>query len=301
MMDVRIFEMTESGERLDKALSEKLPEFSRVQVQDLIKNGQVKVNEKTPKSSYRIEIGDRVEVSIPPREDQVGVEPEAIPLDVLYEDDQLVAINKPAGLVVHIGHGNESGTLVNALLARWSQVAQVGDIRRAGIVHRLDKDTSGIILIALNEVVQRKLMSQFQRREVKKVYWALVEGQPKTETGRIDAPIGRDPKQRKMMAVIRGGREAISNFRVLERFENHTLLEVQIETGRTHQIRVHMAFIGCPVVGDTIYGYRKQSIKMGRFFLHAKTISFTHPLSGAAMTLNTDLPPELQNVIDKLR
>lgn len=302
-MDTQLFEMTaaEAGERLDKALSEKLPEFSRVQVQELIKTGMVQVNAKIPKASYRVEAGDRIEVSVPPREEQTGVEPEAIPLEVLYEDEHLIAINKPAGLVVHIGHGNESGTLVNALIARWPKIADVGDIRRAGIVHRLDKDTSGIILVAQTEQVQRKLMSQFQQRDVKKIYWTLVDGAPKTEVGRIEAPIGRDVQQRKMMAVTRSGREAITNYRTLEKFEQHTLLEVQIETGRTHQIRVHMAFLGSPVTGDTVYGYRKPSIKMGRFFLHAKTISFTHPMTGQAMTLDTDLPAELQAVLARLR
>lgn len=290
----------EADQRLDKVLTEKLDDYSRMQVQQLIKNGLVTVNEKERKASFKLELGDTVIAQIPPEEEEGEIEAQNIPLEVLYEDEYIAAINKPAGLVVHPGFGNTEGTMVNALLARWPQVRSVGHPERAGVVHRLDKETSGVILVALSAKAQYNLMRQFEERTIKKIYWTLVDRHPDTSVGRIHAPIGRDPQQRKKMAVIKNGREAITNFRILENYQEHTLVEINLETGRTHQIRVHMTFIGCPVVGDTIYGFRKPSIKIGRMFLHAKSITFRHPITDAEIAIETDLPPELQQVLDKL-
>lgn len=290
----------ETEQRLDKVLTDRLKEYSRMQVQQLIKNGLVIVNDRERKPAYKLEAGDTITAQIPPEEEEGEVEPQDIPLTVLYEDDYIAAINKPAGLVVHPGFGNTENTLVNALLARWPQVRNVGHPERAGVVHRLDKDTSGVILVALTTKAQYNLMRQFEERTVKKIYWALVDRHPDTPVGRIHAPIGRDPQQRKKMAVIRSGREAITNFRVMERFQDHTLMEIHLETGRTHQIRVHMAFIGSPVVGDTVYGFRKPSVKIGRMFLHAKSITFRHPITDEERFIETELPSELQQALEKL-
>lgn len=301
-LETLTFEVTdeEADQRLDKVLTEKLDDYSRMQVQQLIKNGLVTVNEKERKASFKLELGDTVIAQIPPEEEEGEIEAQNIPLEVLYEDEYIAAINKPAGLVVHPGFGNTEGTMVNALLARWPQVRSVGHPERAGVVHRLDKETSGVILVALTAKAQYNLMRQFEERTIKKIYWTLVDRHPDTSVGRIHAPIGRDPQQRKKMAVIKNGREAITNFRILENYQEHTLVEINLETGRTHQIRVHMTFIGCPVVGDTIYGFRKPSIKIGRMFLHAKSITFRHPIMDKEMAIETELPPELQQVLDKL-
>ena len=291
----------DEGKRLDKLLSEKFPEYSRVQIQVAIRTGQMLVNEITSKPAYHVTAGDSITFTPLEKEKSMEIVPQEIPLDVIYEDEYLVAINKPAGLVVHPGFGNQDGTLVNALLARYPQVADVGDLIRAGIVHRLDKDTSGIILVALTEQIQRDLIEQFKVRDISKFYVGLVENQPRTESGHIDAPIGRDPKKRKRMAVIQNGKSAQTDYFTLENFENHTLLELHPHTGRTHQLRVHLAFIGCPIVGDRVYGFRKQIIKLKRLFLHAKSITFLHPVTGKEMHLNTELPDKLENILIHLR
>jgi len=301
-----------AGERLDKLVTDWLAPtvtLSRGRVQELIKGGYVTVGPKTEKPSYRVEVGDVITVQlaaeiVAPPDANAGVLPEALPLSILYDDPSVAAIDKAAGMVVHPGAGHESGTLVNAILARWPQVATVGGENRAGIVHRLDKDTSGVILIAKTEAARLHLMAQFAGRTVQKRYLALVEGIPNTTTGEIDAPIGRDPDKRKQMAVMtsnRGGREAISRFTVLERFGEFALLEVYPKTGRTHQIRVHLAFIGHPIVGDGVYGPRKQKIKLGRHFLHAESLTFTPPDAAAPVTVHAPLPPELTRVLDRLR
>jgi 23S rRNA pseudouridine1911/1915/1917 synthase len=288
------------GERIDKALAARLVELSRAQVQNLIKDGLVRVEGKPVKASYRIEGGETIQVQVPIPEVDAAPQPERIPLDVLYEDDQVAVINKPAGMVVHPAYGHQSGTLVNAILARWPQITAFSEPDRAGIVHRLDKETSGVILIAKTAAALDHLRAQFKDRAVQKRYLALVEGAPDTPEGVIDAPIGRDPKQRKRMAVTRDGREAISEFRVLELYADHSLLEVVPKTGRTHQIRVHMAFIGHPVVGDGVYGHRRQKIKLKRHFLHAAAITFVQPETGDAITVEAALPVGLQNILDKL-
>jgi 23S rRNA pseudouridine1911/1915/1917 synthase len=291
-----------AGERLDKVVTQWLgSSFSRAQVQKLIDDGQVQVNGTVAKPGIRLKGGEVIIVHIPPPAQDAAVVAEPIPLRVLYEDEDIAVIDKPAGLVVHPGAGNTSGTLVNAILARYPEIADMPAApKRRGIVHRLDKDTSGVLLIARNAIAMRRLMEQFQARTVEKVYLTLVERPPKTTTGRIEAPLDRDPADRKRMKVQRGGRSAISEFEIVQRYrEGVTLVRVRLLTGRTHQIRVHMAFIGSPVVGDTVYGYRRARLLRGQF-LHAAKLCFDHPRSGERMCFETPLPPRLQNVLDGL-
>ncbi len=293
-----------SGERLDKALVAQVGEMlSRAQIQALIKEGQVTVNGEQVKAGVKLKGGETIRVTIPPRREET-IEPEAIPLDVIYEDAEIAVIDKPAGLIVHPGVANEKGTLVHAMLARWPEIARMNiEEKRMGIVHRLDKDTSGLIVIARNDVVRRKLAAQFQERTVEKRYLALLERTPQTRTGRIEAPIARDPQQRKRMAVVRGGRPAITEYVVIDdNFkEGQAFVRINLLTGRTHQIRVHMAFIGCPVVGDRVYGFRKQRVTLKRHFLHAAELAFDHPTTGERLRFTSPLPAGLQNVMDKLR
>jgi 23S rRNA pseudouridine1911/1915/1917 synthase len=299
------------GERLDKFLTDQLAAhgiaLSRARVQQLIKDGAVRLNGKPEKPAYRLAQGDQLDVQLTPEliapDLNRALQPEPLPLRILYRDADIAAIDKPAGMVVHPAAGNAHGTLVNALLAHFPQVASVGGENRAGIVHRLDKETSGVILVALSEAARLHLMAQFAARSVRKRYLALVDGAPSTLSGVINAPIGRDPAQRKRMAILpanRGGREAISQFQVLERFAQHTLLEVLPQTGRTHQIRVHLAFIGCPIVGDAVYGRRKPTLKLGRHFLHAESILFRN-LAGEQVRVQAPLPPELARTLAALR
>ncbi|NLX11632.1 MAG: RluA family pseudouridine synthase [Chloroflexi bacterium] len=289
-----------AGERLDRLIAARFEQLSRTQIQNLIRDGQVTVDGRAVKASYRTTGGEHIRVRVPIQGEEPETQPEAIPLAVLYEDDQLAVIDKPAGMVVHPAFGHTSGTLVNAVLARWPQIADFSEPSRAGIVHRLDKETSGVIVVAKTRETLEYLRRLFKEREVHKRYLALVEGMPDTPSGIIDAPIGRDPAQRKRMAVVRDGREAVTEYHVLETYADHTLLEVFPQTGRTHQIRVHLAFIGTPVVGDTVYGRRKQAIRMKRHFLHAASITFPRPESGELLTVEAALPTGLQNVLDKL-
>lgn len=302
-MDVYEFTIQHAGERLDKLVAAELPQLSRAQVQSMIKEGLVTVDGNQIKPGIKLRGGEVVQVTLPQLE-EVQIEPEAIDLKVVYEDDDLAVVDKPAGMVVHPGVGNETGTLVNAILARWPEIVNLNDPdERRGIVHRLDKETSGLIVIAKHEAALTDLMQQFQDRTVEKTYLALLERTPKTHNGRIDAPIGRDPKQRKQMAVTREGREAVTEYRVLDdQFQDQAaLVEFKPLTGRTHQIRVHAAFIGCPVVGDRVYGFRKQRTRMKRHFLHAATLAFDHPASGDRMQFEVPLPVSLQQIMDKLR
>jgi 23S rRNA pseudouridine1911/1915/1917 synthase len=272
-------------------------------LQTLIAAGFVLVDGSPLKAGARLKGGETIRLSIPVREQHDTVLPEAIPLNVIYEDDDLAVIDKAAGMIVHPGNQNETGTLVNAALARWPEIAQMQvEARRAGIVHRLDKDTSGLIIIARKDKARRQLAAQFQERSVEKRYLALLERRPDSNTGRIDAPIARDPRQRKRMAVVRKGKAAISEFTVIEDDfrDGQALVRVRLLTGRTH-LRVHMAFIGCPIVGDRIYGFRKQRIRLKRQFLHAAELTFDHPRSGERLHFESPLPPGLQNILDKLR
>ena len=294
------FTVDEGGERLDKVVSAGVPDLSRAMTQRLIKTGEVTVNGRPSKPSYRVEIGDEILVRVP-AEMPEPVLPEDIPLDIIYEDEALLVVNKPAGMVVHPALGHPSGTLVNAVLAHCPQVAEVGGIDRAGIVHRLDKDTSGLILVAKDEATRAALQRQFKRRQVVKTYLALFEGPMYPREGVIEAPVGRDKRQRKKMAVVRSGRQARTMYRAVEYFDDHTLLEVRPHTGRTHQVRVHLAWLGYPVVGDAVYGHRRQRLLRGRHFLHAARLHFTHPATGEEMEFEAPLPPELSTVLKRLR
>ena len=259
------FKASSQGGRLDVTLVTQVPDFSRNRLQQLIRSGHVKVNgEVIIKPGFRLDGGESVEVIIPAPIPST-LRAESIPLDVVFENEDIMLINKPAGMVVHPSAGHTSGTLVHAALAHAPDIMGVGGEKRPGIVHRLDKDTSGLILLAKNDTAHNDLQVQFKNREVGKIYLALVDGHPPTPAGRIEAPIGRDPGNRKKMKVLPSGkgREAISIFHTLESFSQHSLLEVKPKTGRTHQIRVHLAFLGCPVVGDRDYGQRKPTLPLG--------------------------------------
>ncbi len=294
------FTVDRDGERLDKLLASRVPNFSRATAQRLIKTGAVVVNGRPSKPSYRVQVGDEVIVRVP-AEMPEPVLPENIPLDVIYEDDVLLVVNKPAGMVVHPALGHPSGTLVNAVLAHCPQVAEIDGPDRAGIVHRLDKDTSGLILVAKDEAIRTALQRQFKRQEVAKTYLALVEDQVQPREGIVEAPIGRDKRQRKKMAVVRSGRPARTLYRVVEYFADHSLLEVRPYTGRTHQIRVHLSWLGYPIVGDTVYGRRRQRLLRDRHFLHAAGLRLTHPATGEEVEFRAPLPPELTAVLKQLR
>jgi 23S rRNA pseudouridine1911/1915/1917 synthase len=280
-----------------------VPAFSRNRLQNLIRSGYVKVNgEVISKPGFRLDGGEAVEVIIPaPIPSTLKAEP--IPLDIIFENEDMMVINKQAGMVVHPSAGHASGTLVHAALAHAPDIMGVGGVKRPGVVHRLDKDTSGLILFAKNDTAHNELQAQFKKREVGKKYLALVDGQPPTPAGRIEAPIGRDPGHRKKMKVLPPGkgREAISVFHTLEAFSQHTLLEVKPKTGRTHQIRVHLAFLGCPIVGDRDYGQKKQTLPVDRMFLHAAELTFTLPGDDRARSFEAPLPSELETVLDQLR
>ena len=290
-------------ERLDHFLVEHLPEFSRSRLQGLIKDGFVAVDGlPAKKSGQKLETGSQVEVRIPPPAPS-GLVGEDIPLDIIFEDDDLLVVDKPAGMVVHPAAGHETGTLVHAVLGYAPELEGIGGEERPGVVHRLDKETSGLILLAKNERAHRWLQDQFRLRKVEKVYWALVDGAPPTPSGRVEAPIGRDPSHRKRMAIMPPGkgREAVSEYVTLESFEKHTLLEFHPLTGRTHQIRLHCMFLGCPIVGDKVYGHRKQSIDIDRHFLHAAKLKIILPGKNHPQTFEAPLPDELQAILDSLR
>jgi len=288
------------GQRLDHCIVEAVPDLSRSEIQRLIKAGQILVNGAASKPAYRLEQGDSIKISLPEPPPDI-IEPEEIPLNVIYEDSNLIVIDKPAGMVVHPAFGNRSGTLVNAALARWPEMRDVGGDQRAGVVHRLDKDTSGLIVMAKNTAALDALQAQFKARTVYKCYLALVEGVPGNSSGLIEAPIGRDPRQRKRMAVTRDGRPAITRYDLLEDLGTNALLSLVLHTGRTHQIRVHLAWLGHPVVGDTVYGFRKQRINMKRLFLHAAELHIDSPGTGQRLKFQSSLPDSLENILDKLR
>lgn len=291
------------AKRLDVFLTTCLPEFSRSRLQGLIKDGFVRVNGKmASKAGLTLEAGDRVEVRIPPPA-PTDLLPEAIPLDILFENEDVLIINKPAGMVVHPSPGHERGTVVHAALGHVPDLEGIGGEERPGIVHRLDKDTSGLLVIAKNERAHRWLQDQFRQRTVEKVYLALVDGRPPTPSGRVEAPIGRNTTHRKLMAVVplNKGREAVTEYHTVESFPTHTLLEVHPLTGRTHQIRVHLAFLGCPVTGDTVYGRRKPTLPLTRHFLHAARLKITLPGESAPRQFEAPLPEELRQALALLR
>jgi len=300
-----IFQYTDPGKlRLDKFLVSVLPDYSRSRLQALIKDGFVKLNEKpATKGGLEVETGDQIEIRLPPPVSSTLV-PEDIALDIVFENEHLMVINKPAGMVVHPAAGHATGTLVQAALAHAPELEGIGGEQRPGVVHRLDKNTSGLIMIAKDDLTHRWLQDQFRLRTVKKVYLALVDGKPPTPTGRVEASIGRDSAHRKQMAVVppTKGREAVSEYFTLETFPLHTLVEVHPFTGRTHQIRLHMAFVGCPIVADSIYGHRHSSVEgLGRHFLHAARLTITLPGETAARTFEAPLPADLEQALAVLR
>ncbi len=289
----------DKGKRVDQFLHERMPQYSRSRLQDWIEQGRVLVNSSPGKRSYLLKGSERIHVQ-PGELAPLRATPEDLPLDVLYEDADVIAINKPAGMVVHTGAGRHTGTLVNAVLHRFGKLSSVGGDLRPGIVHRLDRFTSGVILIARSDTAHRHLAEQFASRQVEKIYIALVHGVVKNDQGRITTPIARDPVRRvRMTSRLADGRQANTSYQVLKRFEGFSLLEVKIGTGRTHQIRVHLASIKHPVVGDKLYG--APASELGRYFLHARQITFTSPGTGERITLSAPLPPELENYLAALQ
>lgn len=289
--------------RLDKFLTESLPEFSRSRIQGLIANGCVDVNgQAAKKAGQTLDAGSNVTIRIPPPV-PTNIIAEDIPLNIVFENDDLMVINKPAGMVVHPAAGHPDGTLVNAVLGYDPGLEGIGGEERPGIVHRLDKETSGLILVAKNERAHRWLQDQFRLRKVEKTYLALVEGKPPTPAGRVEAYIGRDTKHRKRMAIVseNKGREAISEYQTLESFKSHTLLEFHPLTGRTHQIRLHCAFLKCPIVGDVVYGRKSHSIELDRHFLHAHRLKIILPGEKTPRVFETPLPEDLERVLADLR
>lgn len=293
----------ETPERLDRFLVGQLQEFSRSRLQGLIAAGLVDVNGRPArKAGQPLEAGFTVTVRIPPAAPTTLVA-EDIPLDIVFENDDLIVVNKPAGMVVHPAAGHSSGTLVNAVLGYDPDLEGIGGEERPGVVHRLDKETSGLILLAKNERAHRWLQDQFRLRKVDKTYLALVDGKPPTPSGRVETYIGRDPKYRKRMAIVSAskGREAVSEYKTLEEFDKHTLLEFHPHTGRTHQIRLHCAFLKCPIAGDEVYGRKSPTLEIGRHFLHAHRLSIVLPGEKKPRQFEAPLPDELQGVLKSLK
>lgn len=289
------------GLRLDLALKKVFPEISRSRVQQLIDEGYILVNGRKAKASYQVRIGDEVSVTIPDPQ-PLEVVAEEIPLNIIYEDKDLAVINKPAGMTVHPAPGHSRGTLVNALLARCHDLSGIGGYLRPGIVHRLDKDTSGLMLVAKNDLAHLRLAKAIKQRKVKRIYMGLVHGVPSPRQGCIDAPIGRHPVRRKEMTVTPiNSRPAITNYKVIEEFSSYSLIEARLETGRTHQIRVHMAYIGHPIVGDPVYGRRKGNLGLRTQALHAARLVFSHPTTGEIMDFQAPLPTAFKEALDRLR
>ena len=299
------FQFTVEGEaqvRVDKYLSDQLPQISRSQIKRLIETDQVTLDGfPVDKAGAKAKPGSLLEIDVV-IEQVGGLVPENIPLEILFEDEHVIVVDKPAGMVVHPGAGNQDGTLVNALLAYFPPIREVGEADRPGVVHRLDKDTSGVMVFAKTDKAYRWLVKLFKSREVRKTYLALVDGHPPTPTGRIEAPVERDSRVRTRMAVgLRGqGKPAVSEYFQVQRFAKHALLEVHPVTGRTHQIRVHLSYLGVPVVGDTLYGRRHLSIPMERIFLHAKSLTLRLPGERNPRSFEAPLPDELQQVLSRL-
>lgn len=291
------------SKRLDVYLADQLPHLTRSRIQNLIRDGHVHVNGIVPAKTGMILEGQEEISVIEPEIESSTVSAENIPLNVVFENAEILIINKPAGMVVHPAVGHSSGTLVNAALGHDPDLEGVGGEKRPGVVHRLDKDTSGLIVIAKTDAAHQWMQGQFRERTVKKTYIALVEGHPRTPNGRIEAPIGRDPSHRQKMAVTSEsrGRPSVTEYFTRETFQDHTLLEVHLLTGRTHQIRVHMAFIGCPVAGDTVYGRKKVTVPITRQFLHAARLEIRLPGDQKARVFEAQLPDDLQTCLDELR
>ena len=302
-MENYLFEIQENQQmRLDKYLAEQFPEQTRSYLQKLIKEGQVLVNGKTVKSGYQLSKGDEVSVTIPePKE--LDVEPQKMDLDIVYEDEDVILINKPKGMVVHPAPGHTTDTLVNGLLYHCKDnLSGINGVARPGIVHRIDRDTTGILIVCKNDMSHNSIAAQLKEHSINRRYRALVHGNLKEDTGTVEGPIGRHPVDRKKMAINeRNGKPAVTHFTVLERFGNYTLIECKLETGRTHQIRVHMTSIGHPLVGDEVYGPAKCPFKLQGQCLHAMVLGFVHPRTGEYMEFSADLPEYFEELLKKLR
>ncbi|HEM6094769.1 TPA: RluA family pseudouridine synthase [Streptococcus suis] len=294
-MEVRV---EVGGIRLDKALSD-LTDLSRSVANEQIKAGQVLVNGEPKKAKYSVQVGDVLTYQIPEVE-EIDYVAEDIPLEIVFQDEDVAVVNKPQGMVVHPSAGHTSGTLVNALLYHVKDLSGINGVLRPGIVHRIDKDTSGLLMIAKNDDAHTKLAAELKDKKSLRKYWAIVHGNLPNDRGVIEAPIGRSEKDRKKQAVTAKGKEAVTRFQVLERFSDYTLVELTLETGRTHQIRVHMAYIGHPVAGDEAYGPRK-TLKGHGQFLHARTLGFTHPRTGVVVEFTAEAPAIFQEALEKLR
>jgi 23S rRNA pseudouridine1911/1915/1917 synthase len=301
-MDTFEFNVDESsvGTRLDVFISTKFEDKSRSYIQGIIEGETVTVNGKCRKSNYKMKLGDTITLLIP-EPIELNVKAEEIPLDVIYEDSDVIVINKPQDMVVHPAPGNYSGTLVNALLHHCKDLSGINGIVRPGIVHRIDKDTSGVLVVAKNDNAHNCLAMQLKDHSMTRSYLALVEGIIKSDEGTIDEPIGRHPIDRIKMGIVKNGKKAVTHFKVIERFEGYTLVECNLETGRTHQIRVHMAKIGHPLVGDLIYGYKKQRFNLKGQALHAKKLGFIHPSTNEYMEFVSPLPDYFENLMVKLK
>ncbi|MFV4920435.1 RluA family pseudouridine synthase [Lactobacillus delbrueckii subsp. allosunkii] len=297
----REYELTaeESGQRLDKYLAGEMTNLSRSRIKELVQAGEVLVNGKKSKVSYKVQKGDLIQVTVLPLE-PLKLEAENIPLDIVYEDEDVIVVNKPQGMVVHPAAGHPSHTLVNALLYHTRDLADSPEGFRPGIVHRIDKDTSGLLMVAKNAAARESLEKQLAAKSNKRQYLAIVHGNFAEEEGTIDSPIGRNPKDRKQMAVVEKGKSAVTHFKVLEQYQGYSLVECQLETGRTHQIRVHMAYIGHPLAGDPLYGPRKTLPGHGQF-LHAKTLGFEQPSTGEWLEFSVQPPEIFQQTVADLR
>ncbi|MGX8793333.1 RluA family pseudouridine synthase [Oceanobacillus sp. M60] len=290
---------TEHKKRVDKILADVLHEYSRSQIQGWIEEGNVKLNGEAVKANQKCQTGESLTWEIPETKPLV-LEPENIPLDIVYEDEDLLVVNKAKGMVVHPSAGHHTGTLVHALLYHCTDLSGINGVERPGIVHRLDMDTSGLLVAAKNDYAHQYLSEQLQEKTLKRTYEAIVHGEIGHETGLIDAPIGRDPKDRQKMGIVENGKQAVTHFRVLERFPDYTHVECQLETGRTHQIRVHMQYIGFPIVGDPKYGQRKSLDVQGQA-LHAKQIAFIHPRTEQQMEFEAAPPAVFMEALDQIR
>ena len=297
---MKYLKVGEEVRRIDAYISDKIEELSRVAVQRLLANGQILVNGKKVKASYKVQKGDKIEIE---EEEPVEISLKAqnIPIDIIYEDNDIIVVNKPKGMVVHPANGNPDGTLVNAVMAICkNSLSGIGGEIRPGIVHRLDKNTSGVIIIAKNDKAHINLSEQIKAHKVKKTYVALVRGIVKENEAAINMPIGRSNRDRKKMAVVREGKEAITHFKVIQRYDKYSLLKVNIETGRTHQIRVHLAQIGYPIIGDDTYSNGKNEWGIQGQCLHAKSLEFTHPTTGKKMYVEAEMPEYFNEILEKL-
>lgn len=299
-MNTLVVDEINKGKRLDSYISDNMDKISRSFAQKLIENQQVTINGKNEKASYKVCAGDNIQVDVPEAQG-TKLKAQDIPVDVVYEDKDIIVVNKPKGMVVHPANGNPDGTLVNAILAMCKDsLSGIGGEIRPGIVHRLDKDTSGLLIIAKNNEAHVKMSKQIQDRLVTKKYIALVKGVVKDDEATIDMPIARSKVDRKKMAVDKDGKQAVTHFKVIKRYKGYTLLEIKIDTGRTHQIRVHMAKIGYPVVGDMVYSNGRNEFGVEGQMLHAKSLEFSHPITGKKMHLEAPLPEYFTKVLEEL-